>query len=90
MNLVSLELRVLARGRETDHFAMGVDVAGKLITFFHGKPKQFPEHGDHIFVGVIVVIPQEDLIPWLAFRFATPVSLRPFQGWSIGFGGCRC
>ena len=62
MDLVSLKFRMLACRRETDDFAMSVYVAGKLKAFFDGKSEKFLEHADHIFVGMIVVIPQNDMI----------------------------
>ena len=84
MDLVSLEFRVLARRRETDDFAISIHVTGKLIAFFNGKAEKFLEHSDHIVVGMIVVIPQNDMIPWLAFRrSACCFSFVVASGWAV-------
>lgn len=78
---------MFARRRQTDDFPVGVHVPGELVTLFDGKAEQFLEHPDHIFVRVIVVIPQHDMITGLAFWLFSSISLLLFLGGDVWFGG---
>lgn len=71
--MVTFQFRVFERRRQADDFAVGIDFLGELAALFRGKPEQLFEHADHIVVGVIVVIPQDDIVPRLAPRFLAPV-----------------
>jgi hypothetical protein len=41
---------------------------GELVAFFHGIAEKLHEHRDHVVVGMVVVVPEDDIIARLPFR----------------------
>lgn len=73
VNLISLQFRVLARGGQHDDPALGIDFDGQLHASLPIVPEQCFEHHDHIFMRVIVVVPQYDVVPRLLFRLVPAI-----------------
>ena len=65
VDLVPLQLGVLHGGREHDDSALVVDLLGELPAPLRRMPEELAEHDDHVLVGVIVVVPENDVIPRL-------------------------
>ena len=66
MDLVPLELGMLAGGREHHHAALRVDLPGHLEASREGVCEEFSEHRDDVLVGVVVVVPEHHVVAGLA------------------------
>ena len=62
VDLVALQLGVLAGGGEHDRPAAGVDFLGDLKALFHRVAEQLLHHGDHVLERVVVVVPEDDVV----------------------------
>ncbi len=62
MNLVSLQFGMLEGRREHDHAPLVIDLLGELPAPLRRMPKELAEHDDHVLVGVIVVVPEDDVV----------------------------
>jgi len=58
---------MLERRREHDHAALRVDLAGQPQARRGGMPEECAEHPDDVLVGVVVVVPEDDVVPRLLF-----------------------
>ena len=61
MNLVSLQFRVFHGGCQADCLALAINLGGQFVALVHRVPEQGPHHLDHVLVGVILVIPENDV-----------------------------
>ncbi len=87
MDLVALQFRVLLRRREHDHPALVIHLLGEAKPCLGGMAEELPEHGDHVLVGVIVVIPEHDVVAGLSLRPGGGGVGRGDGGDRVGFGG---
>ncbi len=86
MDLVAFEFRVFQRRRQANRFSNIVDARRNLERLFFGMSKQFTHHPFDIAVGVVIIIPQNDGIPRLAFARCVPLRRKvPF-----GLNADRC
>ena len=69
MNLVPFQFGVFTGGRQADDAARRIDFFGDLEGFLIGMPEQFLHHADHVIVGVLVVVPKDDVVARLLPRF---------------------
>ena len=79
MDLVPLQLGVLHGRREHDDAPLVVNLLGELPAPLRRMPEELAEHDDHVLVGVIVVVPENDVVPRL------PAG--PVVGGFLFFGG---
>lgn len=61
VNLVALELSSFFRRRIDNNPATGINFHCHLEGGFTSMPEKLHQHFDHVFIGVIVVIPQDDV-----------------------------
>ncbi len=89
MDLVALQLGVFPSGRQDDDAPLGVDLLGHLKSPLGRMAKNLGQHGHHVGVAVVVVVPEDHVIAWLAagllLVFGLPGGKRLLQG--FGHGG---
>src|SRR4249919_621112 len=70
VDLIALQLGVLHRRGQADGLALFIDLFGDQKALFALMTKQLLHHLDDVFVGMIVVVPENDVVPrLLAGRF---------------------
>ena len=69
MNLISLQFGVFQSRCRADYATRGVHFTSRLEGLFHTEAEQLLHHADHIVAGVIVVVPQDDVVWRLAAGF---------------------
>jgi acetylornithine deacetylase/succinyl-diaminopimelate desuccinylase-like protein len=78
MDLVPFQLGMFQRRGQDNGPPLGVNRFGDLVAGFPFMAKQFEEHGFNIVVGVVVAIPEQDIVPWLAAGFPLNLLLAPW------------
>jgi hypothetical protein len=69
VNLIAFELSTFQAGGVHDDTALGVDFFRHHETLWLGMPEQLFQHLDHVFIGVIVVVPQYNVVWGLLLDF---------------------
>ena len=62
MNLVSLQFRMFHRGRQADDLAVTVHLGCQFVPLLHGVAEKGLQHPDHVLVGVMFVIPENNVV----------------------------
>jgi hypothetical protein len=75
--LIAFEFRTFQAGGVHDDAALGVDFFRHHEALRLGMGEQLLQHLDHVFVGVIVVVPQYDVVGWLLPDFLLVLLLVP-------------
>ena len=65
MNLVSFQFCMFHGGCKADHLTVPVDPACQFISPFKRVSKERLEHLDHVFIGMVVIIPENHVVTWL-------------------------
>ena len=65
MNLVTFKFCVLFGGCEANAAPSRIDDFGQLKALAERVPKELPHHQDHVFVGMVIVIPKHDMVTGL-------------------------
>ncbi len=76
VNLVALELSMFSGSGEDDDVALGVDFGGDLHALFNGMAEELLHHIDDVVVGVVVVVPEDDVVRGLSLGFFLFSALR--------------
>lgn len=75
MNLIAFQFRVFFGGGQNDRLAVGVDQFGDFETLLLFVAEQFAEHFFDIIEGVIVTVPEQHIVAWLATFLAFGLAL---------------
>ena len=62
MNLVSLQFCVFHRGRQADDLAVTVHLGCQFVPLLHGVAEKGLQHPDHVLVGVMFIIPENNVV----------------------------
>src|SRR5205085_1864051 len=65
VDLIALQLGVLHGGCEYDGPAFAVDGHGNFVARWLGMTEELPHHPDHVLERVVVVVPENHVIPRL-------------------------
>ena len=84
VDLIPLELRVLLRRRQHDHPALGIDLLRQCVAFLRRMAEQLLQHRDHVLIGMVIVIPENHVVPRLFL--GTGFGLRGLPGRDGGGG----
>lgn len=63
MDLLLFEFCSLSRGGVDNHATRGIDLDGHLKSALFGVAEEFHEHFDDVFIRMVVVVPQNDMVP---------------------------
>lgn len=67
MNLLDFEFGVFPRGCQANASPVGIDGIGNFETPVNGVPEDLSHHQDNVLVGVVIVVPKNDVKSWLTF-----------------------
>src|SRR5262245_9772046 len=70
MNLVALQLGMLLGRGQHDAAAAGIDLFGNLKALFRREAKDLHHHGGDVIVGMVVVVPENHVVPRLRLGLA--------------------
>ena len=79
MDLIPAKFRLRQLARENHGPARGVYLDRVIPCVRLGANKQFLEHLDHVFVGVLIVVQQNEVVEWR----------KPVVGLLLDFRSCR-
>ena len=65
VDLVAFEFRMFHRGRQTNGTARSIDFPRQFIALFRRMTEEILHHPNDIVVRMIVIIPQDDVVPGL-------------------------
>ncbi len=78
MNLVAFQLGMLLARGQHNHPSRRIDFPGQLIALLARIAEELLQHGDHVIIGVIIIVQQDDIVrglasgllfrPWFGFR----------------------
>lgn len=70
MNLISLQLGMFQSRGQQNRTSRGVDFFGDLVADLNRFAKQLAQHHDHVFVAVIGIVPEDDVVTRLGLGAA--------------------